>query len=83
MPDQPPHPLSTPRGVLAHALTSRGFDGEKFADSIMKLLEETGYVIMPRDPTSAMTEHLSYTSGEWSRRNYAAAVRAAAETISS
>ena len=31
------------------------------------------------EPTDGMTQHETYTSGQWSRRNYAAMIRAALE----
>lgn len=51
--------------------------GGTLALRILEALDRAGYVILPKEPTEAMTDHAEYTSGNWSRRNWEAILRSA------
>lgn len=51
------------------------------ADSIIEALRDAGFVIIPKEPNEATTDHETYKSGEWSRRNVEAYIRAVTETV--
>jgi hypothetical protein len=47
------------------------------AEHFIKALADAGYVILPREPTQAMTDSPDYVAGNWSRRNWEAILRSA------
>lgn len=51
--------------------------GSPLALGIIAALDRAGYVILPKEPTEAMTDHEDYVSGNWSRHNWEAVLRSA------
>lgn len=72
MPDYDYAGNDDPENIIANTL-----DNGEQAKRVMRALSDLGFVILPKEPTEAMTNTKDYTCGNWSRRNWEAILRSA------
>lgn len=71
-------PAMVEAGIDAYLTSSREFDPPE--QVVREIIEAAvaGFVILPREPSEAMTDSPDYVAGNWSRRNWEAILRSAA-----